>query len=154
MDRIDRMDPRTGSVWRPSRLTTEQREERRLAAARMFEQGDLTQAEIARRLGVTPGAVSQWYQAWREQGYSALAARAGRGRRSRLKDEEWAEVADMLQAGPEAAGLEAEEWTLERIAEAIEGRFGVEYHPNYLQRPLRKLGFGVRHRSTWVRADG
>ena len=35
-------------VWRPTHLTSEQMEERRLAGARLLRQGRLSQAQIAR----------------------------------------------------------------------------------------------------------
>ena len=38
--------------WKPTRLTREQMEERRLAAARLLRRGKLSQAEIARQLAL------------------------------------------------------------------------------------------------------
>ena len=46
--------------WQPRRLTPTQLEERRLVAARWLRAGRLSQAEIARRLGVSEAAVSGW----------------------------------------------------------------------------------------------
>src|SRR5215218_5953875 len=46
----------SGSEWRPTRLTPEQVEERRLAAARLLHRGRMTQAAIARHLGVSRAA--------------------------------------------------------------------------------------------------
>ncbi|HEX6956762.1 MAG TPA: helix-turn-helix domain-containing protein, partial [Ferrovibrio sp.] len=57
-----------GSAWRPARLTPEQMEERRLAAAALLRQGRLTQAAIARRLGVSRASVSRWAAALRQCG--------------------------------------------------------------------------------------
>jgi predicted transcriptional regulator len=44
----------------PSKLTPEQIEERRTEGGRLLREGGLSQAEIARRLGVSRRAVSQW----------------------------------------------------------------------------------------------
>lgn len=54
-------------------------EQRRREAARLFRQG-VSQAEVARRLGVSRQSVSRWYADWSEGGASALkgAGRAGR----------------------------------------------------------------------------
>jgi biotin operon repressor len=49
-----------GNVWRPAHLTPEQMEERRLAAARLLGQGRLSQADIARQLGVSRASVCRW----------------------------------------------------------------------------------------------
>ena len=40
-----------GNVWRPMHLTAEQMEERRLVAATLLRQGQLSQAGIARHVG-------------------------------------------------------------------------------------------------------
>lgn len=142
------MDARTRrqgtEFWRPSRLTREQREERRLAAARFFRAGHLSQAEIARRLGVSPGAVSQWYLAWRAGGDSELRARPRPGRRPRLTRAQWARLAQLLARGPNASGFDAARWTLETVAHLIADTFGVDYHPRYLERPLRRHGIRLR----------
>jgi hypothetical protein len=49
-----------GDVWRPALLRPEQMDERRLAAARLLRQGQLSQAEIARQLGVDAPASAAW----------------------------------------------------------------------------------------------
>lgn len=138
MDEQTRRHPT--EIWRPSRLTLEQREERRLAAARLFRAGHLSQAEIARRLGVSPGAVSQWYLAWRAGGDQELRARPRPGRRPRLSRAQWARLAQLLERGPMASGFDTPRWTLETVAMLISDTFGVDYHPRYLERPLRRYG--------------
>src|SRR5215218_404641 len=50
----------SGSEWRPTRLTPDQLEERRLAAATLLRQGQMTQAAIARHLGVSRASVCRW----------------------------------------------------------------------------------------------
>jgi len=45
------------AFWRPTHLTSEQMEERRLAGATLLRQGRLSQAEIARKLGVSRASV-------------------------------------------------------------------------------------------------
>ena len=47
-------------TWKPSYLTREQMEERRLAGGRLLKAGKLSQAEIARQLGVSRATVSDW----------------------------------------------------------------------------------------------
>jgi hypothetical protein len=42
-----------GNVWRPTHLTSKQMEERRLVAATLLRQGQLSQADIARHVGVS-----------------------------------------------------------------------------------------------------
>ena len=54
-------------------------ERRRLQAGRLLQRG-LSEAEVARRLGVHRQSVNRWAQQWAEGGYAALkrAPRTGR----------------------------------------------------------------------------
>ena len=69
-----------GNVWRPTHLTPEQMEERRLAAATLLRQGRLSQAEIARHLGVSRASVCRWAATLAQEGRRGLEARPIPGR--------------------------------------------------------------------------
>jgi transposase-like protein len=60
------------NVWRPAHLTPEQMEERRLEAARLLRQGLLSQAEIARQLGVSRASVCRWAATLAQEGPRGL----------------------------------------------------------------------------------
>src|SRR5205809_104376 len=62
--------------WHPTRWTAAQLEERRVAAARLLRAGRLTQAAIARRLGVSRAAVTQWQRRLMERGLRGVRRRA------------------------------------------------------------------------------
>jgi hypothetical protein len=47
-------------TWKPSSLTREQLEERRLEGGCLLKEGKLSQAEISRHLGVSRASVSDW----------------------------------------------------------------------------------------------
>jgi transposase len=47
-------------TWKPTHLTRQQKEERRLQAAQLLKAGKLSQAEIARQLDVSRTAVMRW----------------------------------------------------------------------------------------------
>jgi transposase len=47
-------------TWRPSQLTREQLEERRMEGGRLLNEGNLSQREIACELGVHEASVSRW----------------------------------------------------------------------------------------------
>ncbi|HEV2643671.1 MAG TPA: winged helix-turn-helix domain-containing protein [Candidatus Elarobacter sp.] len=133
--------------WRPRRLTTAQREERRLAAAVRFpalRAGRVSQAEVARALGVSPTAVSQWYAMWCKGGRAALKARPTPGRPPKLTARQWPRVRTLLLRGAVAAGFPTERWTLARIARVIQRTFGVSYHPRTLAPLLHAHGFSVQ----------
>jgi|SRR5215217_87646 len=129
-------------AWQPKHWTSQQLEERRRAAGRLLSQGHLSQAEVARRMGVSEAAVSHWARRLDEAGGSirGLRARARTGRPSRLSPEEWQQVVGLVRAGASTCGFPTERWTLKRVAQLIQRTFGVSYHPNYLAVRLHHLG--------------
>lgn len=138
----------SGSEWRPTRLTPDQLEERRLAAATLLRQGQMTQAAIARHLGVSRASVCRWAVVLQEQGRRGLRARPRTGRPPRLDARAWSRLDRLLAKGAAAAGFETERWTLKRIAALIRREFGVRYHPRHLERPLKAHDFSVQRPAT------
>jgi len=139
------------NVWRPAHLTQQQMEERRLAAATLLRQGQLSQADIARHLGVSRASVCRWAATLTQEGPRGLAARPNLGPPPRLDEKDWVRLGRLLDRGAVAAGFATERWTLERIADVIEREFGVHYHPRYLERPLKAHGFSVQRPATRAR---
>ena len=138
-------------VWLPRRLTPAQLEERRLAAAAAFpavRAGRATQAALARDLGVSAAAVSQWYEAWRAGGRRALRARPKTGRPPQLSGRQWQRLRTLLLRGAVAAGFDTERWTLKRIAAVVRREFGVRYHPRALAPALKAHGFTAQRPAT------
>lgn len=128
-------------TWKPSTLTREQMEERRLEGGRLLKAGKLSQAEIARQLGVSRATVSAWAKTVKEEGITGLHRRKALGGVSKLTEAQKQKFKRLLDRGALACGFETDRWTLQRVAELIEREFKVVYHPNYLNRLLAKLGF-------------
>ncbi len=61
--------------WKPSKLTREQLEARRLEAGRLLKEGRLLQGQIAKQLGVRYLAVSYWAKRYRSGGLRQLCQR-------------------------------------------------------------------------------
>lgn len=119
----------------------EQAEQRRMTAARWFAE-HVSQAEIARRLQVTPTSVCRWHKAWLAEGVDGLRSHGAPGNPPLLDQRQCAELVDILHEGPRAAGLPGDGWTLNRIATVIWRRFGVRYrYPSVVWNLLRRLGF-------------
>jgi transposase len=118
----------------------EQAEARRLAAAELFAQG-VPQAQIARRLGVTPQAVFKWHKRWKADGVDGLRSSRPPGYPPLLDEGQCAELVEVLNAGPAASGFDGG-WTLARVATVIRRRFGVLYrYPSPVWNLLHRLGF-------------
>src|SRR4051794_38732906 len=106
-------------------------EERRLRAADLFRRGVIP-AVIARQLGVSHQVVSEWRKAWRQGGRAALRSVGRVGRPAKLSTAQLAKIERALAKGAEANGYVTDLWTLPRVAEVIERRTGVAYHPGYV----------------------
>ena len=128
-------------TWKPSYLTREQMEERRLEGGRLLKEGMLSQAEIARHLGVSRATVSDWAKVVKAKGIGGLRKKKAPGSQSRLSKSQKAKLKRMLDRGALACGFPTDRWTLERVGQLIQKEFKVNYHPNYLNRFLRSLGF-------------
>jgi transposase len=128
-------------TWKPSYLTREQMEERRLAGGRLLKAGKLSQAEIARQLGVSRATVSDWAKKVKAEGIRGLRKRTAKGGTSKLTKEQKQRLKRLLDRGALAQGFSTDRWTLQRVHELIKHEFEVSYHPNYLNRLLENLGF-------------
>jgi putative transposase len=128
-------------TWKPSYLSREQMEERRLAGGRLLKEGKLSQAEIARDLGVSRATVSDWAKIMKAKGIRGLRKKKAPGSESKLSRLQKEKLKRMLDRGALACGFPTDRWTLERVRQLIQKEFKVSYHPNYLNRLLGSLGF-------------
>ena len=122
--------PKTFSDWR---------EARRFRAWELKQKG-WNQTRIAEALGITPGAVSQWFKAVRERGLVALHSRKGGGPKPRLSEEQLQRLPELLARGPEAYGFRGDVWTRARVGAVIKQEFGVTYSIEHVGRLLGKIG--------------
>ena len=109
----------------------------------MFRRG-ITQAEVARRLGVTREAVRQWVEAWRTGGPAALAARP-RVRRRRV---DLARISEAIERAHRASNGAL---SARRVRQIIERAFAVDYCASSARAILHALGFSYSKRTGWVR---
>ena len=141
-------------TWHPTNLTKRQREARRLEGGRLLLEGIMSQAEIARHLGVSQVAVAKWKQApdAAHGDLTTLNARTARGSDPLLSPEQWTTITNIVLAGAVAASFPSERWTLPRLQQMIHQRFGVRYSPAWISTRLRQLGLSVQRPTTVARA--
>jgi transposase len=120
---------------------------------------------VAAVLGVHVETVRLWVRTHKTGGTAALAGKPHPGRRSFLTKAQQARVLKWLADPPTAHGFRTDLGTAGRVAELIQRRFGVAYHPGYLREWLSKRGYSpqkparpARERKPdavagWVRAD-
>jgi len=123
---------------------------RRLEAGQLFAEG-LSQAEVARRLGVSRQAASCWFHAWQSGGQDALRGAGRTGRNRKLSRANLRHLEAILREGPQAQGYATQLWTLKRIAQVIWKRFRVRYHPGHVWKLLAELGWSCQRPETRAR---
>lgn len=126
---------------RLSAQTTDLKEYRRFRAWELHQEKGWTQQQIADVLGVTQGAVSQWFKRAREGGVEALRRRKAPGAQPLLTAAQKAQLPEMLKRGAEAYGFRGNVWTRKRVAQVIKCEFGVTYTPRHLGRILDELNW-------------
>src|SRR5262245_43159488 len=116
---------------RPKGSATELANRRRLAVQRVRDGYPVTQ--VATFLGVSERSVYRWLAAARDYGDRAgLNPKPHLGPKPRLDIAQQSQVIDWLDDLPSVHGFATELWTAPRIAQLIQQRFGVRYHPRYL----------------------
>ena len=114
-------------------------EERRWTGLALLRSG-LSQAEVARRLGVTPVAVCHWKSAVDDGGRAALRAIPRSGRPPLVSRDHQAALPEILAKGALAYGFSTDLWTIPRIVQVAETQWGVRYSETAMWRMLKRHG--------------
>lgn len=103
--------------------------------------GGQTQAAVAASFGVHPVTVAKWMAKHRSQGDTGLTAKPTPGRPRFLTPEQDQQVRQWLAQKPTVHGFPTDLWTARRVADLIQRRFGISFHPNYLRAWLTQRGY-------------
>lgn len=114
-----------------------------MRAIEMLQQG-MKAREVAKQVGVTEGAVSQWKSACRSAGKEGLKSKPHPGRKPKLSASQRKRLGRMLLRGPLAHGFPTDLWTLRRVTQVIAREFGVKYHPGHTWRVLRSMNWSCQ----------
>jgi transposase len=101
-----------------------------------------SQAEVARRFGVSREAVRQWVDAWKAGGRAALAPRP-RGKQGRVPLARVSHVIDRMLSVSSAP------LTTRRVRQLIERSFGIHYSASSIRAILHRLGFAHSRALGW-----
>lgn len=118
----------------------ETKEKRRFKAAKLFKKG-IPQAEVARRLGVTPAAVHGWYHTWETQGTKGLRSKGHPGFSSQFTDSDRKKMKRAILQGAKKFGYETDLWTLERIGAVMKRVTGKSFGHTWIWSIVLSLGF-------------
>ena len=125
----------------------------RLQALRLSVQGQTT-GQIAQGLPVDRTRVHAWVGAWNEYSADGLLEGHRSGRPASLTDSQRDHLADILESGPGAYGLDPGVGTSPLLAQVLEEEVEVRSHPGHGRRWLGGMDFSVqRPKTRWVQAD-
>ncbi|MBI3656973.1 MAG: winged helix-turn-helix domain-containing protein [Acidobacteria bacterium] len=125
----------------------------RLEAIMLSVQGQTT-GQIAQGLQADRTRVHAGIGAWNEYGAAGLLEGHRSGRPAQLSALQREHLADLLDSGPVAHGLNTGVWTSPLIAQIIEEEFDVSYHPGHVRHLLKQWHFSVqRPKTRLVQAD-
>jgi transposase len=111
-----------------------------MRAARLLQQG-VSEAEVARRVGVHRQSVNRWAQQFDAGGKKALKRAPRTGRPPQLARRDLQRIEQGLKRGPQALGYGTSLWTAWRVADLIKRECGVQYSTVHAWRILRALGW-------------
>jgi len=113
---------------------------RRLLALALILDGG-SRSEAAKVAGVTLQIVRDWVLRFNESGPGGLATRKAPGRASILNDEQRAQLAAVVEAGPIPAAHGVVRWRLADLAQWIGDEFALSVTRHTLGRELRAMGY-------------
>jgi len=142
------------------RITTPTRKQLELTLRQAFQAGDLTLVKrvtallgiardepvepVAAGVGVSASTVYAWLHAFLLEGVAGLRVRWRGGRPAKLTKTQRQRLAELIDAGPEAAGFATGCWHALLIQQLIQREFGVSYNVHYLATLLHTLGFSFQ----------
>ncbi len=112
-------------------------ESRRRRGMRMLQRG-MSQAEVARQLGVSRQSVSCWSRALAEGGQPWRGKQLGRP--AGLSPADKRRLTRLINSGPGANGFPRQQWTLNLVGQLISREFGPTYSDVHVMRLLRAMG--------------
>lgn len=118
-------------------------EQRRFKAIKLYRQ-DFSQYRIAKQLGVSFEAVSNWVEIYQEHGLKGLKTQGQPGPKSQLTDKDRRKLRSAILKGPEAFGYDTGIWTLERIAAVIRKLTKTTFKTTQTWRVVTALGFSCQ----------
>lgn len=100
--------------------------------------------EVSQKLAASRTSIYEWLKAYMVEGAEGLRPQWKGGRPSSLTGSRKKQLADLVKAGPAAAGFLAGGWNSVMIQELIWREFGVLYNVHYVCELLKNLGFSFQ----------
>jgi transposase len=135
------------------RRSRDSRYDHRLHAVLLVAQG-MSCPEVGRLLGDAPRTVEHWVNRFEQEGIAGLVDLDRPGRPSRLGDDQYGEMVEVLRRSPLEVGMGTNLWDGKTLSTFLQSRFGIKLGVRQCQRLLRQLGFRMgKRRPVIARAD-
>jgi transposase len=135
------------------RRSRDSRYDHRLHAVLLVAHG-MSCPEVGRLLGDAPRTVEYWVRRFEEEGLSGLIDLERPGRPSRLGDEQYREIGEVLRQSPLDVGMGTNLWDGKTLSAFIQSQYGIALGVRQCQRFFSQLGFRMRKpRPVIARAD-
>jgi transposase len=137
---IMRHELSAGELRRAAKRCRDAAASRRMLALALALEGHSREA-AARHAGMDRQTLRDWVRRYNAEGLAGLRDRPRSGRKPRLTPEQRAELASVVERGPDPDRDGVVRWRRVDLKALIETRFGVELHERSVGKLLRRLGF-------------
>jgi transposase len=137
---ITRTEHSAAALRREARRTKDSDQARRLLALALVMEG-ASRTTAARTAGMDRQTLRDWVIRYNEEGVEGLRDRPRPGRPGQLKDGQLAELAQVVEAGPDIHVHRVVRWRCADLQAEIKRRFGVEISERHVGRLLKRLKF-------------
>src|SRR5215470_8329838 len=127
---ITRLDLTAGELRRAARKEKNSTVARRILALALALEGS-DRKKAAESCGMDRQALRDWVHRYNAEGLAGLRSRQPMGPRSRLTTEQQAELAALVEAGPDPEQHGVVRWRRVDLRDELERRFGVKLHERY-----------------------
>jgi transposase len=114
----------------------------------------MSREDAARIGGMDRQTLRDWVHCFNEQGPEGLKNARHDGPAPRLSQDQQAELAALVEVGPDPAADGVVRWRRVDLQRVIKDRFGIHYHERFVGKILKKLGFSFSHLSARPRHPG
>ena len=135
-----RTDFSAAALRRLAKETRNAKQSRRLLSLAAVLDG-MSREDAARLGGMDRQTLRDWVHRFNEQGPDGLKDAWNGGAKDRLSSEQRAELATIVETGPDPTIDGVVRWRRIDLQRVIEARFGVRYHERHVGKLLNELGF-------------
>ena len=137
---ITRLDLTAGELRKTARKEKNSTVARRILALALVLEGS-DRKKAAESCGMDRQTLRDWVHRYNAEGLAGLRSRRPMGPRSRLTTEQQAELAALVEAGPDPEQHGVVRWRRVDLRDELERRFGVKLHERSVGKVLAKLGY-------------